>query len=341
MIQQERHLIMKRGTPFGILSWAFLGLLGLGSAMAVAAPGATGGAQAPGASLQQGSPQQGSPELEERQPEQRRQLTGVDYCMACHGYDGAGDTTIDDNGLAHNIYVDPERFGSSVHYTDDLKDCLGCHVAGFTVFPHENTSTKTCLNCHEDHFPEYEAIKLNLEKSVHNDNDKAHLDCSACHSPHAVKRATQATPTEKNMACIDCHEGRFNESGESLLERHSWHPMAKIHLYNLPCIACHSQPDESQPGQHAFKHLITRDGASRDCNDCHEPSGKMPWYLAAMGAPPDPDSFKNIESKTYLTGSSRNSLLDMAALLLLAATFLGCCGHGFLRYFFARRRAAQ
>jgi len=263
----------------------------------------------------------------------------IDECISCHQKPGMKPAYVGDDGVVHDLYVDPQRFSQSVHYKADMTGCTDCHDTGFDTYPHGEHDKLGCIDCHDDQAAEFEAITKETLQSVHYKSDKVTFNCTVCHASHYMKKARQMTLAEKNGMCIKCHNDRFNTSGMTLAQRHDWHPLAALHLNKTACITCHTQPEKGVSAI-AFKHkILGRKDASRDCTDCHKPEGKMLHYLIDIGEEPTLLSDEELLNQLYLTGSTRIPALDILGLLLLAAAFAGTLGHGALRALAAMRRS--
>ena len=272
-----------------------------------------------------------APEPEEPQP--------ITECVSCHQTPGMKPAYVGSDGIVHDLYVDPTRFAQSVHYKADLTNCTDCHDTGFDTYPHGEHDKLGCIDCHDDQAAEFEAITKNSLQSIHFNNSKVKFNCTVCHSPHYMKRARDMTLAEKNGMCIKCHNDRFNTTGLTLAQRHSWHPLAVLHLSRTACITCHTQPEKGTSAI-AFKHkILNRKEASRNCTDCHKPEGKMIHYLMDIGEKPTMLSDEQLLNQLYLTGGTRIPALDILGLLLLAAAFAGTLAHGALRAIAAMRRS--
>lgn len=137
--------------------------------------------------------------------------------------------------------------------------------------------------------------------------------------------------------CVPCHSDRYYAGGLSLIKRHSWHILAPLHLENTACIACHTQ---SRPGVSdiAFKHdILKKDKATRVCNDCHSPAGKMLDYLSEIGEKPKTSlSGQDVFKTLYISGATNLKWLDLAGVGLFALTIISIFSHGLIRFIMKR-----
>ncbi|MDD5306287.1 MAG: cytochrome c3 family protein [Deltaproteobacteria bacterium] len=242
-------------------------------------------------------------------------------CERCHGN--------------RELFVDFDRFKASVHSRLAKMGCSDCHSSGFGNYPHMADPKPGCLDCHDG--PKFKAIDKEMTESVHFIKNGKPMPCGACHSTHYVRPGSEMTRVERNAMCIHCHEK--DKAGRTLEERHAWHPMAALHIRNATCIACHTKPEKGML-EPAFKHkILSKKESSHACEDCHSPEGKMVSYLANIGDKPGhrmtkEDMLKNF----YMSGATRDPLLDRGGLALVAVTLLGALGHALLRVVNAKRR---
>jgi predicted CXXCH cytochrome family protein len=240
----------------------------------------------------------------------------VTDCAPCHG----GKLPI----------VDRKRFESSAHFKKAGMDCDSCHTAS-AEYPHGKDSLPSCLDCHDAEA--FKKIGEYASKSVHFQMKGREFGCLNCHSEHYVKLAAEMPLAEKNGMCRQCH------TDESLKQIHSWHPLAPMHLKNTACIACHTQPAAGVPGM-AFKHnILQKSRASRACEDCHKPGGKMLQYLETFGTQPrlelgSTELFKHF----YLGGATRVPWVERIGFALMILALLGVSLHGLARKVSQRRK---
>jgi predicted CXXCH cytochrome family protein len=258
------------------------------------------------------------------------EFTSAD-CEKCHvGPEVSPDQrTADYPKTLHHI--DWKAFRASVHARGGLT-CTDCHAGGYATFPHAKGKLLTCFDCHPATEGEFQAIRASQARSVHSDI----LACRDCHDPHTMRRAQEQTIAEKDRSCVECHQDPGRTGGRTMVQLHSWHPQAALHLEHLPCIACHTQPEA---GNRGFSHRIRPKGeASRDCLDCHAPDGKMVHYLTRLGHAPEEKTGPEMVRRFYLSGETRARGLDLAGLGLLLLVATGIAFHAALRVVRRRRR---
>jgi hypothetical protein len=136
----------------------------------------------------------------------------VQGCFACHGREGMA--TVDAEGIAKSLYLDPAAYQGSVH---GIQACNSCHI-GFSHDPHAPVSNvaafaqiarEACRNCHANQFAMF-------ERSYHGTLTKGQSaqglnapDCVDCHGAHDVK-AVNSPGYRGAIAdiCGRCHGGR-------------------------------------------------------------------------------------------------------------------------------------
>ena len=221
-------------------------------------------------------------------------------CLACHGETSL---TKDVNGKPVSLYVDPEKFKSSLH--GGMFSCVDCHTDVKTA-PHDNTPAKvSCSTCHADQQAAWErsfhakskqsggagATCLDCHGSPHEllaaSDPKSRTyhanipaTCGACHNLKFVVEATGgaqplaayeesvhgravAMGVEKAAVCTDCH------GAHDILPPGD--PKSPIFKFNIPatCGKCHA------PIEQAFTQSIHGQAIARGewqapvCTDCH------------------------------------------------------------------------
>lgn len=263
----------------------------------------------------------------------------IESCASCHENPGLKMAVIRSDGLLHDLYVDSLRFQTSIHYRREKNKCLDCHKEGYDIIPHRAAKSLVCFDCHEDFKAKFLEIQKEAGQSVHFGSSQVRFGCGTCHSPHYMKKAVEMTLAEKNAMCIDCHTDRFNRSNLTLINRHSWHILAPLHLENTACIACHTKPESDVLGV-AFKHkILKKEEATRECDDCHTPDGKMLQYLTDIGEKPKTDmTAEQVFKSFYISGATNLRWLDWAGTGLIALSILGAFGHGLIRALIRKRK---
>jgi predicted CXXCH cytochrome family protein len=262
-------------------------------------------------------------------------------CADCHLNPGLRMSYRDSSGRLHQGYIDPNAYVSSVHFKAGKTACSDCHRGDYSRVPHPAGNPEpSCLSCHAGLRQEYKDIYAMAHRSVHYAAGIAvDFDCGTCHSPHTMHAGREMTVAEKNAACIDCHEHRFNPSGLTLAQRHSWHPQAALHLNRIACIDCHTQPADSD---YSFRHdILPKAQATSDCYACHGAHTKMAAYVGNFeGGRPRPYTREQLVQDYYISGGTRSTPLDDSGLLLMLLVTGGTTIHGLARYVRRRRRAS-
>ena len=252
-------------------------------------------------------------------PEPIVQFKSVD-CEKCHVGVEVDPGTVKDypKTLPH---VNWAAFRASIHSRSGM-ECTDCHSEGYGFFPHKSGRLLTCFDCHEKVQKEFRAIEASLVKSHHSDL----LGCGDCHKTHEMKPANEQTVFEKDKGCVSCHQDTNAPKVQMMTTSHDWHPQAALHLNTVPCIACHTAPEEGNPG---FSHrILPKEEATRICTDCHSHKGKMVHYLTRIGHAPDTEKDQeNLVHSFYITGSTRLPALDNSGLILLLLVTLGVLVH--------------
>jgi predicted CXXCH cytochrome family protein len=256
----------------------------------------------------------------------------IENCVSCHENPGMQMAVLRPDGLIHNLYVDSLKFMTSIHYRKEKKNCKDCHKEGYDYVPHTSAKPLVCFYCHEDIKAKFEEIRKEATQSVHFTTGDVKFSCTTCHTPHYMKKAEEMTLAEKNAKCIDCHNNRFNTGGLSLVERHSWHILAPLHLSKMACIGCHTKP-EIGVSDIAFKNrILKKDEATRNCNDCHTSKGKMMSYLIDIGEKPTINlAGEEVFKSFYISGATNLKWLDVTGVCLLIGIVVGAFGHSLLR----------
>ncbi|MBT8421305.1 MAG: cytochrome c3 family protein [Gammaproteobacteria bacterium] len=257
----------------------------------------------------------------------------VENCRTCHQNPGMRPAYVGSDGIVHDLYIDQKRFEMSTHYIMAGKYyCVDCHETGYDVFPHKEQKPLGCFNnCHEKLKEKFLGIKASFQQSVHYDAKQVEFACNTCHPVHYARKSRRMTLEEKKGMCTKCHEDRHNLTGISLLEQHQWHPKAQLHLKSTACIACHTQPDQWEDS-FTFKHrVLPKKEASRLCDDCHSPDGKLADYLIDIGENPLQLSNAQLADNFYVSGATRIFWLDSLGLVLLLAITIGVFAHGLIR----------
>ncbi len=258
----------------------------------------------------------------------------VRQCATCHLNPGLHLSYRDSTGHEHQGYIDVNAYVASIHFRAGKQKCTDCHEGDYSTFPHPaGNKEPSCMDCHEDFRQEYAAIDSMTRRSVHYGPDvPIKLDCASCHSPHSMLPAREKTVAQKNAACVACHENRYNPSGLTLAQRHSWHPQAALHLDRIACIDCHTHPSGSD---YSFRHdILTKSRATSDCYACHGANSKMAAYAGFFEeGRPKPYTRGQLVRDYYVSGGTRSRLVDVGGLLFMLLVVVGTGIHASVRWF--------
>jgi len=116
------------------------------------------------------------------------------------------------------LFVDPERFSSSVH--GEL-ECVDCHTE-IEEIPHPHRmEVVDCGVCHEEVVEQYQGSKhARVSERL----------CYECHNPHYALPFERMSLDQRMGICIQCHKD----------VEHDWLPQQEHHFKYLECTVCHS-----------------------------------------------------------------------------------------------------
>ena len=228
-------------------------------------------------------------------------------CMMCHS---DIDLETEERGRTKSLYVDQEKFDTSVHR--DI-ECISCHQdADVEDFPHpENLEPVNCGMCHEN------SQEL-FEQGIHGQAFKKGAlyapDCKECHGVHNILSSSEPASRTYKMnipvLCGTCHrEGApvarvYNIAEHNILENYSQsihgqglfkqglivtatcnnchgnhlilphtNSRSKISLKNIAgtCMTCHARIEEVHVKVIKGELWEREPGAIPACTDCHPP----------------------------------------------------------------------
>lgn len=116
------------------------------------------------------------------------------------------------------LFVDPDRFSSSVH--GEL-ECVDCHTE-IEEIPHpQRMGVVDCGLCHEEVVEQYQGSKhAKVSERL----------CYECHNPHYALPFKQMSLDQRIGVCTQCHKD----------VKHDWLPQQEYHFKYLECNVCHS-----------------------------------------------------------------------------------------------------
>ena len=216
-------------------------------------------------------------------------------CNKCHADDDEDEKVWEyDDGTTKFIYVDPDKFGASVH---GEQICVDCHSnVTLTKGEHDEKLPVTvgCVKCHTETWekqkdsddPEHERLKVVMEQidsymhSVHarpnlNDQSKTNATCHDCHDAHNIGTLGSEQRADHRLknpeVCGKCHE---EEKKAYMTSIHGKEVMEKNNSDAAVCSDCHTSHNIESPEKDSMKLTITK-----NCGSCHETS--MKTYLAS------------------------------------------------------------
>lgn len=190
-------------------------------------------------------------------------------CLICHGDPNFQDPTPPVEGEERSLFVDPQKFSSSVH---GGKACQDCHKGFLLTIPqHQKDESKdfrqvaieACEGCHQKEFMEYQTS--DHARRFYADHDKGPI-CISCHGSHEIRKVNLGKETadfkmsmaEDSCGREGCHPDKFAEA------KHEFHFKALSLGYEraATCFDCH--------GFH--ENLALKSGEEEtveQCRQCH------------------------------------------------------------------------
>jgi hypothetical protein len=195
---------------------------------------------------------------------------GVDAaCLECHSGGNLGKPELD---------VDANALGASVHGAAAIS-CTDCHadLAGAKEFPHGPTAPPACGSCHDG---ERQAV----ERSAHQQSDRASPRCWSCHGGHDVVKAGDKTsrvaPLNQPTTCLRCHadpklaaEHRLpvRESADAFRQSTHYQQLLSGNGAAPACTTCHGAHDNVS--HRDANSPIARGNVASTCGMCHSEIG--------------------------------------------------------------------
>lgn len=204
-----------------------------------------------------------------------------EFCLGCHQQEGM---TAQIGGEPLVITIDPEKFSSSVHGTENIA-CVDCHT-NITGFPHPQViasssrffSLQLYPICQECHMEQYQKTLDSVhQRALAAGNNNAAI-CTDCHNPHTQARLTDETTGELlasarlaiPQTCAQCHSTIYETYRQSV------HGAALTDEANqdVPtCIDCHGVHNIADPTTNSF-----RNSTPYLCATCHTNETLMKKY---------------------------------------------------------------
>ena len=191
-----------------IANWLVAGIIGVaGIVYCATAPTAFGQTAAPDAQQAAPADQSNNP------PEPPPDLNNNETCLGCHGSEFSMPRA---DGTERALFVDPDKFKSSVHGKSELL-CVNCHTK-ITEIPHKNVAKSLlewrqsipplCGQCHTDELTDY-LTSIHGRETMQNGNAHAAV-CSDCHTAHAIGAPTEAAFRLSIVdRCGSCHQANL------------------------------------------------------------------------------------------------------------------------------------
>jgi cytochrome b subunit of formate dehydrogenase len=216
-----------------------------------------------------------------QQSGQTEDRPGNDVCLGCHGNEGFEMPGPD--GKTRALFVNPERFGTSVH---GKRLCVECHK-DIKEIPHRPGVQRkvSCVECHEDLWAkaqregttaEHARLGVVVEqikgymKSIHarpsrEDQSRTNATCYNCHNAHYVYPKGSPNWAKWRLTvpdiCGKCHTKERALYGTSVHGK----LVLEYHVDAAPvCADCHTMHDIESPKTASVRVLITK-----NCGKCH------------------------------------------------------------------------
>jgi len=179
-------------------------------------------------------------------------------CIECHGKSGL---SVDRDGRSVSLFVDAERYETSVHGS---LDCIMCHyeLDGAEEYPHESGLDRVeCTDCHDDDDGPVSAYRKSTHGRLAEAGDELAPLCQDCHGDHYVLRLrdpnSSISPFNIPSMCAQCHA----QGAE--VER----------VYDLPQEQVFQRYRQSIHGQGLFEQGLS---VTAVCTSCHTGHDVLP-----------------------------------------------------------------
>jgi len=213
-------------------------------------------------------------------PSQQGDEPTDEACLACHQQEGM---TANIGGQPVPLTIDPEKFSTSVHGTENIA-CVDCHT-NITGFPHPEVTASsprdfslelypTCQQCHLEQYEK--TLDSVHQRAIASGNTNAAV-CTDCHNPHTQPRLTDQNTGELlqearlvvPQTCAQCHSTIYETYRESVhgTALESGNP-------DVPtCIDCHGVHNIGNPTTNSFRNSVPF-----LCARCHTDESLMAKY---------------------------------------------------------------
>lgn len=209
-------------------------------------------------------------------------------CNKCHNDEDEKVWEYDD-GRKKFIFVDPEKFESSVH---GEQNCVGCHT-NVSLHKGEHDEelpiTVSCVQCHQKNWDEQKdnpdpkhkrlgVVMKQIDSYMHSvharpslaDQSKTNATCHDCHDAHNIGTLGSEARADHRLknpeVCGRCHE---KEKEAYMTSIHGKEVLEKQNSDAAVCSDCHTTHNIESPEKDSMKLTITK-----NCGSCHEKSLK-------------------------------------------------------------------
>ena len=276
-------------------------------------------------------------------------------CPACHDAVAAGHPAVKSTSAKSNCLFCHEDIGAEysrgIH--NGKANCSGCHDPHQAKTPSEISGydiNKMCARCHDHYAITASHAKWLPQAELHIEM----LPCITCHTASKNYVINLYIITRKGIP----HQGKFESAGYDELKRMSggneiislidtngdnYISLAELQNFNTSYIqkGLHLQGMMTpETVTHGFQILDNR----RDCTFCHA-SGPGTMQTSFIAVPEKNGTFRKVAVEKgavlkvlgstpdfYMTGKTRNSMLNKIGLLILIGGLIMPVGHGTLRF---------
>ena len=194
-------------------------------------------------------------------------------CFECHSDSEL--TGEDVTGKAISLFVDPKKYATSVHGSND---CISCHES-ISEIPHEEALKKVeCGSCHSDESEKYSASSHGKAMAA---GKKESPDCFTCHGKHDILSRTDPQskihPLNQIEICTSCHMDpeviekshlpRVDQIQDYKTGVHGRGVLRSGLLVSATCVSCHTAHGvlpKTDPASTIHKSRIPE-----TCGSCH------------------------------------------------------------------------
>jgi len=209
-------------------------------------------------------------------------IVSNEVCLGCHGKPGLSMTL--ENGDILDLFVDPSKYGGSIHGQDGYA-CVQCHTnlgdyphPAFTASDARDVTLQLTSVCDRCHSGEYNLTMDSVHSAAQAAGKREAAVCTDCHGSHYVRQWTDLEthallPAARLIiptTCSKCHNAIYQKY------RTSVHGAALTDESNIDvptCIDCHGVHNIGNPTTAAF-----RLKSPELCASCHTNPAIMDKY---------------------------------------------------------------